>query len=567
MSYKHYYKDDLKKILILYGFSFIIIIVVLFYSFLQIYTKHTVSDKNKKYNEYTYNLLYDEIKAYENKIFDFEYNDTISNYLLTGQKQSEVYEMLYKFINTTKLKSVFYIVDINGETLLTSNYVKSPYNSYDIFISGLFKQLKNNPESIVYMNNKVQIDLTKRTIYSIGKAILINGEIKGYIVFDLLESDLEKEIFNNDAEILVVTDKYNNTIISTNSMFLDDIGKFVLKLDNNLESKVKYMDKMFYYNKSKLFNGTLLIYTLSELNTVNQLLATTISFAIVILIGLFIIVLITADYIAKKKTKSITMIIDSINQVQDGNFNASVKIDSGDEFELIGKHFNKMVKRLDTLIKKNNELIARNQIAEIKQLESQFNPHFIFNALETLKYMVSIDQDKAIEMIIKFANILRYSIDYKKKTIKLEQDIIYLNNYLSIQKFRYNSRLTYEIRIEEASNEFIVPKLILQPIIENCINHSYKRKENLHIVLKISIINNELVMIVEDNGDGISKIKLDEINKQLNNDRIESNNIGLLNVHRRLKLLYGEKYGLLIKSEENIGTIVTIKIPKTGDSK
>ncbi len=74
-------------------------------------------------------------------------------------------------------------------------------------------------------------------------------------------------------------------------------------------------------------------------------------------------------------------------------------------------------------------------------------------------------------------------------------------------------------------------------------------------------------MIVEDNGDGISKIKLDEINKQLNNDRIESNNIGLLNVHRRLKLLYGEKYGLLIKSEENIGTIVTIKIPKTGDSK
>ena len=224
--------------------------------------------------------------------------------------------MLYKFINTTKLKSVFYIVDINGETLLTSNYVKSPYNSYDIFISGLFKQLKNNPESIVYMNNKVQIDLTKRTIYSIGKAILINGEIKGYIVFDLLESDLEKEIFNNDSEILVVTDKYNNTIISSNSMFLDDIGKFVLKLDNNSESKVKYRDKMFYYNKSELFNGTLLIYTLSELNT--------------------------------------------INQVQDGNFNASVKIDSGDEFELIGKHFNKMVKRLDTLIKKNNELIARN---------------------------------------------------------------------------------------------------------------------------------------------------------------------------------------------------------------
>ncbi len=567
MKYNHYYKDDLKKMLILYGISFIIIIVILFYAFLQIYSKHIVTVNNKKYNEFTNTILFNGIKAYEDKIYDFEKDQTISKYFLTGKNQSEVYDEMYKFINSTKLKSVFYIVDTKGDTLLTSNYVDSPYNSYEIFISGLFKQLKNNPKNIVYMNNKIQIDLTKRTIYSIGKAIMINGEIKGYLVFDILESELKKEILNTDVETLVITDKYNNAILATNNVFLDDIGKFSLKSKfNNVKSTIEFNDKIYYYNVSNLFNGTIIIYTLSELNSINDLLATTILFAFITMLGLFIITIIMADYIAKKKTKSIELLINSINQVQDGNLNAFLDIKSGDEFELIGKHFNKMLNRLELLINKNLELTNRNQIAEIKQLESQFNPHFIFNTLETLKYMIAIDKEKATEMIIKFANILRYSIDYENKTIKLEQDISYLNNYLTIQKFRYNDRLTYEMNIEEDSKKLIVPKLILQPIIENCINHSYKRKESLHIVLDISIINNELIMVVKDNGDGITKSRLNEIMLKLDDNSIENNNIGLSNIHRRLKLLFGEKYGIFIESEENIGTIVTIKIPKINES-
>jgi len=567
MKYNHYYKDDLKKMLILYGISFIIIIVILFYAFLQIYSKHIVTVNNKKYNEFTNTILFNGIKAYEDKIYDFEKDQTISKYFLTGKNQSEVYDEMYKFINSTKLKSVFYIVDTKGDTLLTSNYVDSPYNSYEIFISGLFKQLKNNPKNIVYMNNKIQIDLTKRTIYSIGKAIMINGEIKGYLVFDILESELKKEILNTDVETLVITDKYNNAILATNNVFLDDIGKFSLKSKfNNVKSTIEFNDKIYYYNVSNLFNGTIIIYTLSELNSINDLLATTILFAFITMLGLFIITIIMADYIAKKKTKSIELLINSINQVQDGNLNAFLDIKSGDEFELIGKHFNKMLNRLELLINKNLELTNRNQIAEIKQLESQFNPHFIFNTLETLKYMIAIDKEKATEMIIKFANILRYSIDYENKTIKLEQDISYLNNYLTIQKFRYNDRLTYEMNIEEDSKKLIVPKLILQPIIENCINHSYKRKESLHIVLDISIINNELIMVVKDNGDGITKSRLNEIMLKLDDNSIENNNIGLSNIHRRLKLLFGEKYGIFIESEEKIGTIVTIKIPKINES-
>lgn len=562
MEIKHLYKDEIKKILILFCMTFILISIVLLYIFLGVYTKGTVKAKNKDYNDFTYSVLYEELKSYENIINKFEENEIISDYLLTGNDQSKVYESLYDFINKSKIKSVFYLVDTEGKTILTSNYVESPYNSYDIFISGLFKQLKNNSNEIVFMNNKIQIDLTKRTIYSIGKAVIVNGEIEGYLVFDILEADLKNAIYNQDTEILIITDQYNNAIISTNSIFLDDIGKFNFKTslqDNNYTATM--FDRKFFYSISELFNGKLRIYTLSEISWINKLLTMTISYAIMIMLILFAMIIFTADYISSKKTKSITLLIDSITRVQNGDLKAYVPINTGDEFQLIGEQFNKMLKRLDGLSEKNSELINRNRLAEIKQLESQFNPHFIFNTLETLKYMIAVDKDKAVEIIVSLARILRYSIEYEKKTISVGEDIIYLNNYLSIQKFRYNNRLTYDIKIDELAKVRIVPKLILQPLIENCINHGYKSKENLHIILDIEIIEDHLVMTVIDNGEGIEINRLNKIIDLLDHDGVESNSIGLTNVHRRLKLLYGDEYGLKINSEIGKGTLITIRIP------
>ncbi len=409
-----------------------------------------------------------------------ENHESVQKYVLTGEHQSEVYELLYHFNNEVNMKSVFYIVDKKGETVLSSNYVESPYSGYEMFLSGLFKQLKNNSDEIVYMNNKVQIDLNKRTVYSIGKAIKINGAIEAYLIFDILESDFKKTIYSQDSEILIITDQYNNAIISSNSIFLDEIGKFNVKPNlNTSRSTMDIMGESYYYTKSELTDGKIRIYTLSELNWIKQLLNMTITFALFIMLGLSGYDFYTADYISKKKTQSITQFIDSINRVKDGDLKAFVNINTGDEFQLIGDQFNEMLRRLDLLIGKNNELLDRNRIAEMKQLESQFNPHFIFNTLETLKYMITVDQEKAMEMIVKFANLLRYSIDYEMKTIALEKDIMYLNNYLALQKFRYNQRLTYDINIVESAKAFVVPKLILQPIVENCINHGYKSKRNL----------------------------------------------------------------------------------------
>ncbi len=560
MAQKHLYRDEIKKLLIIYSISFIVISIVLVYAFIGVYTSFVVRRDNDHSNELTRSAIDDEIEAYVEAIHRLEDEPSIQRFLDNGEQQSDVYELLYAFISQRDVKSIFYIVDTEGQTILTNNYLESPYNTYELFLSGLFKQLKSNPDEIAYMNHKVQIDVTKRTVYSIGKGIKTNGEIKAYLIFDILESDLNKIVHKADVDILVITDKYNNVILSTNSLVLDDIGKFTLA--KNAEDSLMFMDQEYYFHKSELLEGQLAIYTMSEIELIANLMTMSIIYFGVIMAVISIVVIRVADYIARKKTASINQLIEAINHAQKGDLEAYVSIKSNDEFEVIGDQFNQMLVELNGLMNKNSELIDRNRVAEIKQLEAQFNPHFIFNTLESLKYMIHIDPDKATDIVVNFAKILRYSIDYETKHIVLDQDLDYLNSYLLIQKYRYNKRLTYNIDIDREAKSCIVPKLIMQPLIENCISHGYKRKENLHILLEIRIIDEQLCMKIEDNGDGILEERLKTIKRQLEDETIVTNSIGLNNVHRRIKLLYGEQYGLTIESVEGVGTTIQVTMPK-----
>jgi len=556
------YRDELKKLLIIYSTSFIVASIILMAAFIQIYSNRVVRMNNNKASESTVNEISIELDAYKEAILKFEDNKVFQEYIKVKNNESEVYRILYDFINERKVKSVFYFVDTKGETLLTNNFVESPYNSKNIFLSGLFKQLSNKPEEVVYLINKVQIDLTKRTVYSIGKSIIINGEIVGYLIFDILESDLSKIIYKNNADIVVLTDQYNNVVTSSNTLVIDELGKFNLTRYN--DDQILLNDNSYFYVKAKVEDGQLQLITLSELEIVSELMSKSLLFMAILFVLFTVIAVVIADILSKKKTEAIQNLITAIGKVQNGNLEAYVKIGRTDEFKFIGEQFNKMLVDVNRLVAKNSELIDRNRISEIKQLESQFNPHFIFNTLETLKYMMHLDADKASEIIMNFAVILRYSIDYDKEDIRLDQDLDYLKSYLLIQKYRYNKRLSYTFEIEEEAKECIVPKLIMQPIIENCINHGYKKKDALHIELSIKISQGELVAIIQDNGDGMDRDKLGELKLALEDTTLGSGHIGLNNVNRRIKLTYGEQYGLDISSVNNKGTKVMIRMPVVG---
>ena len=200
---------------------------------------------------------------------------------------------------------------------------------------------------------------------------------------------------------------------------------------------------------------------------------------------------------------------------------------------------------------------------EIKQLEEQFNPHFVFNVMETVRYQINEDPEAASEMLLSFANLMRYSINYGHTKVSLETDVEYVNDYLLLQKVRYNNCLHYEFHIPDQLLECQVPKLLLQPVIENSIKHGYQQGKILEITVQVDRVEDDLRFVVRDNGRGIEPSRLEAIREsftmELNSDYIK--HIGLYNIQKVVELMYGPPYGLTIESTLGEGTTVTLTLP------
>ncbi|MFD0693342.1 sensor histidine kinase [Paenibacillus sp. GCM10027628] len=205
------------------------------------------------------------------------------------------------------------------------------------------------------------------------------------------------------------------------------------------------------------------------------------------------------------------------------------------------------------------------QAMELIALQSQLNPHFLYNTLETINWKIASLTGKPgnlNKMVENLADILRYSLEGHNKPVILQKEIAYTLSYIDIQKVRYHDKFDVIWEYEDTVNKYNVPKLIMQPLIENSIYHGIKVKEGpSRIKIKIWQADEMLHFTVIDNGLGISKERLEQIRHELERDISESNHIGLYNSHKRLKLLYGEAFGLKIRSKYGRGTAVYFTIP------
>jgi two-component system sensor histidine kinase YesM len=183
--------------------------------------------------------------------------------------------------------------------------------------------------------------------------------------------------------------------------------------------------------------------------------------------------------------------------------------------------------------------------------------------METVRYQIKEDPDTASEMLQSFAHLMRYSINSGHTKVALETDVEYVNDYLLLQKVRYNNCLRYEFRIPDDLLECQVPKLMLQPLVENSIKHGYRQGQVLHILVEVRQTEGDLLFTVRDNGTGIEPGRLEAIREsfglELNSPVIT--HIGLYNLHKVLGLLYGPGYGIHIESTLGQGTTVTLNVP------
>lgn len=253
----------------------------------------------------------------------------------------------------------------------------------------------------------------------------------------------------------------------------------------------------------------------------------------------------------------IKRIQDGMIDVVKGDLSVRIKVDGDDEFSRIEAAFNSMVEEINRLIDEARQSERQKHIAQMDFLQAQINSHFIHNTLTSIRFMLEMDQVReAGEMVFYFSKLLRQTLSRSTEFIPLWEELDTLKSYVMLQSYRYQDTFEASFDFEEETLDTSVPVLILQPVVENAIFHGASHG-NSHIHICGFRENGNLILTVEDDGQGIPREKLGKILKK----DASMNRVGLRNVHQRIQLIYGEKYGLSIDSRLGEGTLVRFTLP------
>lgn len=287
-----------------------------------------------------------------------------------------------------------------------------------------------------------------------------------------------------------------------------------------------------------------------------------------------IIALCLIYYFSKWLSQRILILSEQIHEVGKGNFDHAILVDGKDEIGQLSKQLNAMATNTKQLLREIEESNKQKSLLEQKQnhikfkmMASQINPHFLFNALESIRMRASLNGEREIAQVVKLlGKLMRNSIEVGTSKVKLSSEIGVIQSYLEIQKFRYRERIDYELHIDPRTNDLKIPPFIIQPLVENAVVHGIEDVAKGGVISVISKWTTTGIYIaVTDSGKGISEDKLKEIKQMLaENEEKEGIRIGLRNVHQRLQLTYSHSAGLTIESVLGKGTTISFLIPIEG---
>jgi len=291
------------------------------------------------------------------------------------------------------------------------------------------------------------------------------------------------------------------------------------------------------------------------------------------LLGLVVVIFLIAFRLSRSISGPVHSVVRAMQSTEQGYFTYSPELNRKDELGYLVHTYNSMVSQLEKLIKQVREEERALQIAERKALQAQINPHFLYNTLGTIKSMSKLEKPKEIsDIVTRLGKLLRNTFSHDSPHYSINHAVEIIHDYIAIQKYRYADRLQIEYNIDPAAEPCKIPRLLLQPIVENALIHSVeKTSEMVTIKITVTLQDNQIEIIITDNGPGFipspgfSEIKTRCIHSHYleNPDKVgTSNGIGIANVQRRIELAYGDRGFFDINSEAGQGTCVTIRIPK-----
>ncbi|BES64388.1 sensor histidine kinase [Gottschalkiaceae bacterium SANA] len=281
---------------------------------------------------------------------------------------------------------------------------------------------------------------------------------------------------------------------------------------------------------------------------------------IVLLIAVLLIAILSL-FFSSMIAKPIQYINGVLEEVAGGNLNVRAEFEEANEFSSIGENFNAMIIKINEqlwTIKKQENM---KRLVELDFLRAQINPHFIYNTLSSIRFYVEMNKTSEAErMLMHFSTVLRKTLSRSEEMIALKEELNTLMSYVELQKLRYKDGFEVVYKLQDGSEEIWIPAFILQPIVENAIYYNMNEKEKTVIQVEVTADQQFLNITIQDNGIGMSQDRIESALKQKTN----INKVGIKNVDERMKLIYGQEFGLKIDSQEGEGTTVVYRVPIMG---
>ena len=409
--------------------------------------------------------------------------------------------------------------------------------------------------------------------------------VVGYVTFDSICEDttlkdpyvLIEELRNEFTKLMDITTETESKLwlqsllrnIDTLEKRVDDIkesamtgGRYnenIEKLDNNIyilteliQDDIQYY---IYYQTQSMEKVT---------NNLNKQVNDFIIVCSILTVILVLIVIVITVLIVSGILRPVQQLYYATEKVAAGDFDARININSHDEIAVLAQGFNNMAENMQDMFDKIKEDERKMRRVDLRLLQEQINPHFLYNILDTIVWLIEGNEtDQAVNMVVMLSDFFRLVLSKGKEFISIKEEEQHIKCYLEIQKMRYNDILEYDIQIDQVLYGYQILKLTLQPLVENSLYHGikYKRAKG-YIHVNGEKEGNVIRLIVRDNGVGMDEEELEQIRKEISRPCQETEKgFGLANVNERIRMYFGAEYGMTIDSKKGKGTIVEITIP------
>lgn len=479
----------------------------------------------------------------------------------------------------TDIESLW-IFSYNGEIYRLRGTSNSLTSQYLFTSTSWFKTMKKLNKKTLMLPTHEQMDLIteggkKKVVTYINEIMDVDtNKSIGYIMLEMNVSSFSKnlkDVAHDTLSELIIIDDNKTVIYHTKSEYIssqfrtDYVSRIMEEKTGNFIETTDEQQKLIAFDTSSKTGWTVI-----SIVPTDVLFSKIYSFEIV-LIYTFLLCLLFAVIIAllmsKTLTEPISRLQSTMKQAETGDFSVAMEITSNDEIGQLGRSFNNMLEKVNSLIKRVYQTEIARKEAQLNALQAQINPHFLYNTLQIMDIMA---EDKEAYEISKacqaLSKIFRYSIQRGRETVTLREELQHVKNYILIQNLRLGDKLVVIYDVAESTLDLEIIKLIIQPLVENSIVHGIESSDK-KCVIKISVRLQEdnLIITVEDTGVGMDEEELFDIKESLSEEREDTSKkqggIALKNVNSRIKLYYSDRYGLSIQSKKSRGTKITIVLP------